>query len=72
MKKIPTFEEYVNESSLHQFAINKIDDKIEFLMNGDYDKDEDMLKDFKDALLKLAKTPNRENAIKYIEKKLKQ
>ena len=68
MKNLHTFEEFVNEN-IHSFAADKIDGKIDFLMNGDYDEDEDMLKDLHAAISKLSSTPKRKKALKYIETK---
>ncbi len=64
-------EKLLNESSIHNFAANKIDGKIDFLLNGDYDKDVEMLNDLKDAINRFALTPKRKKALMYIDDKLK-
>lgn len=52
--------------ALRDFHADKIDDKIEFLLNGDYDDDKDKLVSLKNAISKLANTPKRKKAIEYI------
>lgn len=52
--------------ALRDFHADKIDDKIEFLLNGDYDDDKDKLVSLKNAINKLANTPKRKKAIEYI------
>ena len=73
MKHIKLYEEFIEESSkssIYDFAADKIDSKIDFLLNGDYDDNIEMLKDLKDAINKFASTPQRKTALKYIENKL--
>jgi hypothetical protein len=70
MKNLPNFEEFLNEN-MHSFVADKIDGKIDFLMNGDYDEDEERLKDLHVEISKLASTPKRKKALKYIETKIK-
>ena len=76
MKHLHTFESFLSEavneskSALVGFAADKIDGKIDFLLNGDYDNDTEMLKDLRDAINKFAATPRRKEALKYIENKL--
>jgi hypothetical protein len=70
MKNLQTFEEFLNEN-IHYFAVDKIDGKIDFLLNGDYDDDKERLEDLRVAINKLYSTPRRKKALKYIENKLK-
>lgn len=70
MKNLQTFKEFLNES-IYDFSADKIDGKIDFLLNGDYDEDSEKLKDLKDAINKFASTPKRKKALSYIENKLK-
>ena len=63
-------EDYDDEKT-HNAFVQKIDDKIEFLLNGDYDDEPEYMEELYDAIVKLANTPTRKRAISYIENKLK-
>ena len=63
-------EDYDDEKT-HNAFVQKIDDKIEFLLNGDYDNEPEYMEELYDAIVKLANTPTRKKAISYIKNKLK-
>jgi hypothetical protein len=54
----------------HNAFVQKIDDKIEFLLNGDYDNEPEYMEELYGAIVKLANTPTRKRAISYIKNKL--
>ena len=60
-----------DDEKTHNAFVQKIDDKIEFLLNGDYDNEPEYMEELYDAIVKLANTPTRKRAISYIENKLK-
>jgi hypothetical protein len=59
-----------DDEKTHNAFVQKIDDKIEFLLNGDYDNEPEYMEELYDAIVKLANTPTRKRAISYIKNKL--
>ena len=60
-----------DDEKTHNAFVQKIDDKIEFLLNGDYDNEPEYMEELYGAIVKLANKPTRKRAISYIENKLK-
>ena len=60
-----------DDEKTHNAFVQKIDDKIEFLLNGDYDNEPEYMEELYGAIVKLANTPTRKRAISYIKNKLK-
>ena len=59
-----------DDEKTHNAFVQKIDDKIEFLLNGDYDNEPEYMEELYGAIVKLANTPTRKRAISYIKNKL--
>jgi len=64
-------DDWDDDEKTHNAFVQKIDDKIEFLLNGDYDNEPEYMEELYDAIVKLANTPTRKKAISYIKNKLK-
>jgi hypothetical protein len=64
-------DDWDDDEKTHNAFVQKIDDKIEFLLNGDYDNEPEYMEELYDAIVKLANTPTRKRAISYIKNKLK-
>ena len=63
-------DDWDDDEKTHNAFVQKIDDKIEFLLNGDYDNEPEYMEELYDAIVKLANTPTRKRAISYIKNKL--
>jgi hypothetical protein len=64
------YDEDDDDEKTHNAFVQKIDDKIEFLLNGDYDNEPEYMEELYGAIVKLANTPTRKRAISYIKNKL--